>query len=178
MKSVYVSGPMTGYPDFNFKAFDGVAAELRSGGVKVFSPADHDREVVDRLWPGKRPEDFPGYAEGDLAGYFDGVSHGGEFQLDNMLAWDFTVICNEIDSVVLLPAWEASTGARSERFVGERTGKQIWLAVWGDGGWVDEHGIIHTTPDLDPMRQSIRAGWYFVLDYNQKRMATPVVESA
>jgi hypothetical protein len=43
--SVYVSGPMTGYADWNFPAFNAAAAALRAQGLQVINPADHG--VVD-----------------------------------------------------------------------------------------------------------------------------------
>ena len=38
---VYLSGPMSGYPDFNFPAFHAAAAVLRAGGAVVVNPAEH-----------------------------------------------------------------------------------------------------------------------------------------
>ncbi len=35
---VYVSGPMTGYENFNYKAFTGACAALRGAGLTVVSP--------------------------------------------------------------------------------------------------------------------------------------------
>lgn len=39
--TVYLSGPMTGYADFNFPAFNAAASDLRAKGFKVINPADH-----------------------------------------------------------------------------------------------------------------------------------------
>ena len=41
--SFYVSGPMTGYPDLNYPAFDSFTADYRRKGHIVISPAEHDR---------------------------------------------------------------------------------------------------------------------------------------
>lgn len=38
--AVYLSGPMTGYPENNFPAFHETAAKLRAKGLKVMSPAE------------------------------------------------------------------------------------------------------------------------------------------
>ena len=38
----YIAGPMTGYPRFNFDAFDAARDDLRSDGYDVISPADLD----------------------------------------------------------------------------------------------------------------------------------------
>jgi hypothetical protein len=150
-RKAYVSGPMTGLADFNFPMFDSVTAVLRAQGVEVFSPADHDREVVAKLWPGKVPEDFPGYATGDLAGYFEAVRDGGRFTLENMLKADYNFIVNKATEFVCLPNWERSTGARWERSVAESLGIQIvraeasavdpadWLFVKDDEKRITEH---------------------------------------
>lgn len=38
---IYIAGPMTGLPDFNFPAFNDMAAILRGLGYHVENPAEH-----------------------------------------------------------------------------------------------------------------------------------------
>lgn len=38
---IYISGPMTGLPDFNYPAFNQAAAELRAQGYHVENPAEN-----------------------------------------------------------------------------------------------------------------------------------------
>lgn len=38
---IYISGPMTGRPDFNHPAFHAAAATLRAAGWAVFNPAEN-----------------------------------------------------------------------------------------------------------------------------------------
>ncbi len=38
----YLSGPMTGYPDFNVPAFNAAATHLRKQGLSIVNPADLD----------------------------------------------------------------------------------------------------------------------------------------
>jgi len=40
-KTIYIAGPMTGYKDLNFPAFDKAADEFRLNGWTVLNPADH-----------------------------------------------------------------------------------------------------------------------------------------
>ncbi len=42
--TIYIAGPMSGYPQYNFPAFDEARDELRENGWQVVSPADMDRE--------------------------------------------------------------------------------------------------------------------------------------
>ena len=44
MKRIYLSGPMTGYPELNFPAFHAAADVLRSKGLEVANPAEIDPE--------------------------------------------------------------------------------------------------------------------------------------
>lgn len=56
---VYIAGPMTGLPEFNFPAFNAEAARLRSQGLTAINPAEHG--VVDGA-------DWGDYLRHDLAG--------------------------------------------------------------------------------------------------------------
>lgn len=42
--NVYLSGPMTGLPEFNYPAFHAAAAELRASGLTVYNPAEYERD--------------------------------------------------------------------------------------------------------------------------------------
>lgn len=37
---IYLSGPMTGYPDFNYPAFRKAASVFRMNGLEVFDPSE------------------------------------------------------------------------------------------------------------------------------------------
>ena len=115
MKSIYVSGPMTGIPRFNFPLFDEVTAELRKDGWTVYNPAEHDRQIAPNI------EQWPGFAAGDPAGC-------PAFDRAGSLRWDFATIAERVNAIVMLPRWERSSGACGERYVAEQTGKDIWLA--------------------------------------------------
>ncbi len=49
---LYVAGPMTGWPDFNFPEFLKVSDLLRKAGFEVVNPAELEMEmaVEERLW--------------------------------------------------------------------------------------------------------------------------------
>ena len=46
----YLSGPMTGLPDFNFPAFSYATTLLRERGLSIVSPHEHVVEPHDGTW--------------------------------------------------------------------------------------------------------------------------------
>lgn len=93
MTRLYLAGPMTGYPRWNFDAFVDGAAKLRAAGYEVVSPA-----------------------EADLEHGFDPDAPAEEFtvaRLREALKRDVVLVL-ESDGVALLPGWEDSHGAVAE----------------------------------------------------------------
>lgn len=41
---IYLSGPMTGLPDFNYPTFNKTAADLRARGFTVYNPAEYKHD--------------------------------------------------------------------------------------------------------------------------------------
>lgn len=100
MKSVYIAGPMTGYPEFNFPAFFSAQKQLEEQGWKVFNPAEKDVEA--------HVHEMIAYENGDAIA---SVKEGFDFQA--AFEWD----CNKViyaDGIYMLKGWEKSTGARAE----------------------------------------------------------------
>lgn len=96
---IYLVGPMSGLPEFNFPLFNEVAAKLRAAGHQVFSPADRDIE--------RHPEiDF---SSGDIKKVVD-----QGFSLRDALADDTQFICLHADTIYMLPGWERSFGSLAE----------------------------------------------------------------
>lgn len=58
---VYIAGPMTGLPNYNFETFNALAEKLRGYGLKVHNPADHG--LVD----GATREDYLRFDVAELA---------------------------------------------------------------------------------------------------------------
>lgn len=82
---LYISGPMSGYPDNNESAFRAAAEALKENGYESIVPHDLDAEHPVSSW---------------------GSALGRDVQI---LADDAT-----IDGIVLLEGWEQSDGARVE----------------------------------------------------------------
>lgn len=111
IRRVYLAGPMTGIPQMNFPRFDEAAADLRSRGYEVVSPAELDS-------PASRAAALAAM-DGDLSGY---SSQTGESWGD-LLARDVKLIADEgIQAIVVLEGWEKSRGARLETFVARLCG--------------------------------------------------------
>lgn len=111
--TLYLSGPMRGYPNFNFDLFDHVTKLLRKKGHFVFNPAEHDQAVYPNI------REWPGFASGD-------TEQCPQFNLPTSLAWDFGRILDS-EGIAMLPGWEKSTGAKAELFVAEACGKSVYL---------------------------------------------------
>lgn len=108
--SCYIGGPMRGYPEFNFAAFDEAEALLTALGWRVKSPAAHDDAMgFDRT---RDLEDQPGMK-------------GGRFDLKVAFVWDVTQI-SKTDAIVLLPGWQASSGASVELAVARLFGNKCF----------------------------------------------------
>jgi hypothetical protein len=81
---IYLSGPMTGLPDYNRPAFNAVAEELRAQGMSVFNPADigPQENIMPRAWYMRR--DIEGLLKSDtvyvLPGW--GKSEGAKLEIE------------------------------------------------------------------------------------------------
>lgn len=95
---VYLAGPMTGYPEWNFPAFREAAYELRLRGVQVWSPAERDLEKG-----------------------FDPSSRNEDFDLEEALREDLQAVLAS-DAVVVLPGFERSAGTLLEVITAEAAG--------------------------------------------------------
>ena len=105
-KSIYLAGPMTGIPLFNFPLFDSATKHLRQLGNNIVSPAELDSQKVrDAALVSK---DGALDANGMVAGETWG----------DMLARDVKLIADACNGVCFLDGWERSRGARLEAFVG------------------------------------------------------------
>lgn len=93
---IYIAGPMRGYWEFNFPAFDAAAAHLRAAGYDVVSPAELDRACGI-----------------NVAGMFGNLDQLPDCDLVDTVRRDVEAIIN-VDAIVLLPGWENSAGACAE----------------------------------------------------------------
>lgn len=100
MKSIYIAGPMSGYPNFNFPAFFAVEEKFKAEGWVVFNPANKESELGTTK--------AKSFANGDNTGL---VSEGWNWK--GAFEWDCKKVIHS-DAIYLLKGWEKSTGARAE----------------------------------------------------------------
>ena len=97
---IYIAGPMTGYPEFNFPAFFKAEYTLARQGWEVANPAKKDAE-----------KDLAGFATGDAK---EAVAKGFDFR--EAFLWDVSKVI-EGDAIYMLRGWHNSTGACAEHAV-------------------------------------------------------------
>jgi len=103
VKTVYIAGPMRGYPLYNFPAFDAAKSQLERDGYRVLSPASMDR-----------------------AAGFDPATHEATPQfIESALMRDFSAII-QADEICLLTGWRQSQGTALELAFAKMIGRPAW----------------------------------------------------
>ena len=107
-RTVYISGPMTGLPGFNFPAFDKAAVTLAADGWVPLNPAELERQE---------------HPARDYSQY-DGRTLPPGFCLETTAYRDLEAV-RKCDAIFMLKGWEKSKGARAEKALAEWLGKQV-----------------------------------------------------
>ena len=110
---LYVAGPMSGIPQFNYPAFIAAADKLRAAGHEVINPAEMDD-----------PE-----TKAEAMASEDGVLVGGTCNGEtwgDFLARDVKIVADDVDGVVVLDNWFTSRGARLEAFIAVNCQKPVF----------------------------------------------------
>lgn len=100
-KTLYLAGPMRGYVQYNFPAFDVAKVELEVSGYRVINPADLDRAC------GFRADDK-----------FD-PANKSRFMLRDLAE------LSHCDGIALLDGWGSSSGVAVEVAYGQYLGLPI-----------------------------------------------------
>lgn len=138
-KTLYIAGPMSNLPQFNFPLFEAVAVALRADGWTVVSPHECDSEETrTAAWAspdGKYTDTVGNETWGDC------LARDVKMLADGIYIADKRGVTGDkptaIDGIAFLPNWEKSRGARLEAFVGLLTGKEFYtVRHWPD----DEDG--------------------------------------
>lgn len=104
MRRLYLAGPMSNLPQFNFPAFYAAAAALRAMGFEVVSPAEMDADFgIDK----------------EALASTDGNVESISLTWGDLLSRDVKLLADGgITGIVFLPGWQKSRGARLEATVG------------------------------------------------------------
>jgi hypothetical protein len=105
---LYLAGPMTGLPDFNYPAFNSAAGRLRAAGFEVLNPADNKPEIPD--WVGYMREAIACLVRADAVAVLPGYGESRGARLETKLAVDLEM------SVRPVRAW--LTEARHRAYMG------------------------------------------------------------
>ena len=103
-KRVYLAGPMSNRPYFNFKEFFRHAADLRLKGYTVCSPAEHDMALAGDFYT-----KCPNGTNEELIAATDKINYR------ECMKFDLNWIMDQADAIALMPDWEKSSGARVEK---------------------------------------------------------------
>lgn len=103
MTILYIAGPMTGIPDYNYPAFNAAATRLKALGYETRNPVDSELDN-----PENEAKPWSWYMRRAIP------------------------LMLQADGVALLPNWEASRGAQLETHVAQAIGMackpwQEWL---------------------------------------------------
>ncbi len=127
---VYIAGPMSGLPSFNYPAFNALAMYLRKQvlepGVKAFdvvSPAEFPDPHLDAILAS--PDGDPSTLVG-----LTGMTWG-----DYVARAVRTIADGGFNAIVVLPGWEKSRGARLETYIGHLAGLKIVRPEYSQTGW-------------------------------------------
>jgi len=131
MTKVYLAGPMTGIPQFNYPAFAEGAITLRGLGYEVVSPAEQDSSAVQKM------------ALASETGNLIELASTEETYGD-ILSKDVKIVIDEVDGVVLLPEWEFSRGARLETFIAITVQKPVFTLQDGHL-YTTSYGVLMST---------------------------------
>ncbi len=101
-KQIYVAGPMSGLPEFNFPAFFRAQRMLEGRGWIVNNPAEKDQEAT---------LDADAVKTGDAK---QAIAKGFDFR--EAFLWDMTKIIQG-NGIYMLKGWEQSPGAVAEHRV-------------------------------------------------------------
>lgn len=100
----YLSGPMTGYPEFNYPEFKRLSTELRKRGWKIESPHEN-----------------PAPTQADLeicyCGEVKRAVAGCECKENRVWHYYMRLCYKQVqrcDSIIMMPGWPESRGARQE----------------------------------------------------------------
>ena len=101
---IYIAGPMSGYPNLNWEAFDEKEKSLENAGWEVVNPAKMDREI------GLDPDNL------------------GEYDYEDAARRDIAAL-RSCDAIYLMAGFQFSKGACWERALAKHWGLRRYYEI-------------------------------------------------
>jgi len=110
--TIYVAGPMRGFENYNYPAFDRCARVLRNQGWEVINPAELDREAGKPTNPSYEFDPDNNYEDHEY--------------MRNALLRDVVAICEKCTAIYMMSGWEKSKGANAELALARALGIKVF----------------------------------------------------
>ena len=126
---VYISGPMRGYPEFNYPAFNTAAAKWRQAKLVTVPETDLAASFT-YISPTTPTYNHLSVKLDDITVINPAENFGGDSSrtYEEYMKLDFEHVLNS-DAIALLPGWEKSEGATKELLVAQTIGLKVYDAL-------------------------------------------------
>lgn len=111
---IYLAGPMTGHPDFNYPSFHEAAKRLRDAGHEVFNPAENHDGRTDLPLQEYFKADLPQVCDADVIAVLPNWQYSKGATLEVSLARHLD---KPVLDAVTLDLWQESATQEAERLV-------------------------------------------------------------
>jgi hypothetical protein len=113
---VYIAGPMTGYPEYNFPAFHHTAQVMRDIGYTVISPAELEEGKLGETWEYYMRRDLPLLCTCDMVVVLEGweKSRGARLEVQTARALGIPVCDRGLKPLSDEPPAEVAVGSITE----------------------------------------------------------------
>jgi hypothetical protein len=88
---VYIAGPMTGYKDLNYPAFNAMKTELQQAGYTPLSPADVDNKGEAQSWEWYMRRTIPMLCEADAVLLLPGWERSKGARIEERIAGELSI---------------------------------------------------------------------------------------
>tara|TARA_B100000131_G_scaffold305596_1_gene331737 strand:- start:1 stop:384 length:384 start_codon:yes stop_codon:yes gene_type:complete len=113
--TIYVAGPMRGYENYNYPAFDYRAKKLEEMGWTVINPAELDRNE--------------GKPMSDPMAFSPETNYADHEFMRQALKRDMDALCDDCTAIYMMANWEESRGAKAEWHLAKALGLDIFYEI-------------------------------------------------